>query len=510
MRTAAVFFVFLFVLSTSLVQEPTQGKDRKNLFARENLVAWCIVPFDGKKRGPEERAAMLARLGFKHFAYDWRAEHIKTFDAEIAALQKHGIQLDAFWFPAGLNNDARAILDCLKRHNINTQLWVTFGDPAPGAKDQAAKIEAAARILRPIADEAANIGCSVGLYNHGGWFGEPENQIAVLEHLKLKNVGIVYNFHHGHDHLDRFPALLKKMQPHLYALNLNGMVKNGAKLGKKILPLGQGDLDLGLLKTIRASGYSGPIGILGHTQDDAEARLRDNLDGLDWLVPQLDGKAPGPKPKPRTLQTSAAPTQIGAVGWLAEGKPHFRGPNLTVELRAKLNGRANYNILVASDTKQSGAHWEIFTMTGSGNLAVHMPGMTPDHLRTGVNICDGQWHDIAMYYAPHFVSLYCDDVRVAYQPITSKEKATVPGGLAFARLVEGTLGCNGTLDFVRLTRGLRIQKMPKDPVADEETIGLWRFTKLGVTAVDESKFKNHAKAVGVTDVAKDTGAPPGD
>ncbi|MSQ93273.1 MAG: sugar phosphate isomerase/epimerase [Gemmataceae bacterium] len=290
----------LLVASASFheAQEPDAGK---KLFARDNLVAWCIVPFDGKKRGPEERAAMLARLGFKHFAYDWRAEHLPTLDRELDALKKHGIQLDAFWFPANLGQDARTILALLKRHQIKTQLWIAMGDPAPKAKNEADKIEAAARILRPIADEAAKIGCTVGLYNHGGWFGEPENQVAIIAHLKLPNVGIVYNLHHGHDHLDRFPALLKKMQPHLYALNLNGMVKNGDKLGKKILPLGQGDLDLGLLKTIRASGYRGPIGILGHTQDDAEDRLRDNLHGLDWLLPQLDGKAPAAKPKPRTF-----------------------------------------------------------------------------------------------------------------------------------------------------------------------------------------------------------------
>ena len=98
------------------------------------------------------------------------------------------------------------------------------------------------------------------------------------------------------------------MKPHLLCLNLNGMVKGGDKAGKKILPLGQGDLDLELLKTIRDSGYRGPIGILGHTQDDAEERLRDNLDGLDWLVPQLDGKPAGPKPKPRTL--AALPWQV--------------------------------------------------------------------------------------------------------------------------------------------------------------------------------------------------------
>ena len=66
-----------------------------SLFARTNLMAWCIVPFDARKRGPEERAAMMASLGFRHFAYDYRAEHIPQFDAEIAACRKHGVSFDA-------------------------------------------------------------------------------------------------------------------------------------------------------------------------------------------------------------------------------------------------------------------------------------------------------------------------------------------------------------------------------------------------------------------------------
>src|SRR5690349_15976541 len=97
------------------------------LFARDNLMAWCIVPFDAKKRGPEERAAMLEKLGFKHFAYDYRAEHIPTFDAEIEACQRHGVSLDAWWFPTTLNDEARQILDTLKRHNLKAQLWVMGG-----------------------------------------------------------------------------------------------------------------------------------------------------------------------------------------------------------------------------------------------------------------------------------------------------------------------------------------------------------------------------------------------
>ena len=128
----------------------------------------------------------------------------------------------------------------------------------------------------------------MALYNHGGWFGEPENQIAIIERLGLPNVGIVYNLHHGHDHLDRFPALWAKMQPHLLAVNLNGMVRGGDKAGKKILAIGAGDEELGMMKVIQASGWHGPVGILDHRPEtDSEDTLRENLDGLERLRAQL-------------------------------------------------------------------------------------------------------------------------------------------------------------------------------------------------------------------------------
>src|SRR5262245_57146455 len=252
---------------------------------------------------------MLKRVGFTRFAYDYRAEHVPTFDAEMEALKKQGIELTAWWFPQTLNAEARQILDVLKRHNVKTQLWVTGGGAATkSSAEQAARVKTEAARIAPIADEAAKIGCTVAVYNHGGWFGEPENQLAILAELKRPNVGVVYNLHHGHDHLDRFENVLKQMLPNLWCINLNGMVKDGEAQGRKILPLGQGDLDLNLLRTIVKSGYRGPIGILGHTQDDAEQRLLDNLEGLDWLVNQLHGKPAIKQPTPRTpVPQSPAP-----------------------------------------------------------------------------------------------------------------------------------------------------------------------------------------------------------
>ena len=280
---------------------PSETVRAQDPFRRENLVAWCIVPFDSEKRSPAQRAEMLERLGIKRLAYDYRAEHIPTFDDELKQLSQHKIELTAWWFPTQLNDEARLILSVLKRHGVQTQLWVTgSGGPTRSREEQRQRVIEEARRIRPIAEAAAQQGCTVGLYNHGGWFGEPENQLAVVNELNLKNVGLVYNLHHGHAHIHRFRQLLDLMKPHLLVINLNGMVPDGEATGKKIVPLGAGSHDLELLRAIRESHFKGPIGILNHTEHDAEARLRDNLDGLEWLNAQLDGKSLSRPPKYRT------------------------------------------------------------------------------------------------------------------------------------------------------------------------------------------------------------------
>jgi hypothetical protein len=274
-----------FHAAPSVEQEP-------KVFARTNLVAWCIVPFDGKKRGPAERAAMVKRLGFTKVAYDWRDNHVPTFEEEILQYRKHGIEYFAFW---GTHDKA---FELFAKYDLHPQIWQT--PVSPDAPTQQERVALAVKHFLPLVERTAKKKCKLGLYNHGGWGGEPENLAAVCKALreqhKAEHVGIVYNLHHGHGHIDDFAASLARMKPYLLCLNLNGM---SAK-GPKILPLGAGEADVKLLKVIADSGYSGPIGIIGHTEDDVELRLRDNLDGLDWIVPQLSGNPPGPRPKYRT------------------------------------------------------------------------------------------------------------------------------------------------------------------------------------------------------------------
>ncbi len=304
-------------------------------FAPENLTAWCIVPFDAKKRGPEERVAMLKRLGFSRYAYDWRAEHLPSFDKELELLKKEKIALQGVWFPATIGPDGETILVLLKKHKLETELWVML--PQPDSKlNQEGKVKTTAALLSALAKKVATQGCRIGVYNHGGWAGEPENMVAVVKACGEKNVGIVYNLHHGHDHLAKFDDYLKLMAPYLYSISLNGMEVGGDKKGKKLLVISDGHEDRSVLKSIVASGYAGPFNILGHTDDDVEDRLTDNLAGLKHIVDGATTRSGFLTFTPNSVQIRIAAPKPGAP--LA-----FVASNFPLPERARLIATSEFN-----------------------------------------------------------------------------------------------------------------------------------------------------------------------
>ena len=256
---------------------PGGGEDLPQNLRTENLVAWCVVPFDAKKRGPGERSLMLRELGLRRCAYDWRREHIAQFEEEILQYKKHGIEFFAFW--AG-HEDAFRLF---KKHQIHPQIWRTV--PSPKLESQKEKVEAAVETMLELAAITRESGCKLGLYNHGGWGGSPENMIAVcrrLHELGHEHVGIVYNWHHGHEEMDRWAKTMELLKPWLLCLNLNGMNR---RANPKILALGAGEHEQAMLQIVVESGYSGPIGILDHQNSrDAKEVLQENLNGLSKIL----------------------------------------------------------------------------------------------------------------------------------------------------------------------------------------------------------------------------------
>lgn len=471
-----------------------------DLFDKPNLAAWCIVPFDAKKRSPEARAEMVAKMGLKKVAYDWRPEHVAEFEREILAYQKHGIEMFAFW---GTHDEAFRLFE---KYKLHPQIWLTLAGGNEATPEE--RIKSAATRLLPVVERTRKAGCQLGLYNHGGWGGEPENMIAVCDYLRknhaASHVGLIYNLHHGHSHLDRLPQAIEAMKPYLLCLNLNGMDIDGEAKGRKILPLGVGTQDVKVLRQIRASGYNGPIGILNHTDEDAEGRLLDNLDGLKWLVPQLDDAKPGVKPKYRTWREkaeskgqraeSSKPESVASMseefgkalkgGWVVDGDAEYAKLPFTVECRAKLDGKKGYNILVASEMKSSATHWELYTHAGRGTLALYMPGRGGD-FDSKVDVCDGKWHDLLASVDEKGVVLWVDGKQVAtvertFQSVPAPNRTGKSDlRLAFGRLVEGGIGCDGILDDVRLTRGVMKPRKTTSPRQRmDNTLGLWSFDDL--------------------------------
>lgn len=289
--------------------------DAPSIFHSKNIAALWIVPYDAKKRGPEERAQMLQELGLTKLAYDWRAEHVPTFDAEIEAMQRHGIEITAWWYPGR----KQEILDAIKGHGIHPQLWVC-GSRAITVTDDAERIEAEAARIRPIAEDAAALGCKVGLYNHREpWFEEQDHQIAIIERLRrdgVTNVGIVFNFHHWRGSLAEFPALFKRIQPYLLAVNLNGIGADTTKY-PPVRVIGSDESELAMIRVVEASGWRGPVGVIHERGNlDAAEGLKGNLQGLQWVQKELQQPGSGgPKPQeptasvpvPATPASSASP-----------------------------------------------------------------------------------------------------------------------------------------------------------------------------------------------------------
>jgi len=261
-----------------------------HLFQKENLLAWCVIPYDNQNRSPAERASMLTELGFTQFAYDWRDHHLPDFPEEIKVLKEHGIELSAAWLwidkraSNGLLPEHDQIFDALEESATSTQIWVGIHDNYYEDLTEGQKLAKVSRIIREVHQRAQLSGSTVALYNHGGWASEPENQVQIIEATGYDDIGIVFNFHHGHNHIGRFGEVLEIIMPWLVTVNLNGMEKKGAH----ILDIGKGDYEKEMIRTLLNSGFTGNIGIIGHTEgEDVRDVLQRNLDGLQKILREL-------------------------------------------------------------------------------------------------------------------------------------------------------------------------------------------------------------------------------
>ncbi len=335
-----------------------------SLWERASLLPFWVplaIRPEEQRRSSEQRAQMLAELGFRRYGYiwpglrpfsfSWEEACIPALDAELEALARHGIELASFWLPLEPEDPlAEELLETFARHEVRPQLWtMQSGEDGPQTPEEwdevfapvaAADVEPGSPQFRQLAEEAlsrriyepsftrtpaeqqatlereggrverlarlgARYGCTVGLYNHHGWFGLMENQLAMLDWLAARgvdDVGIVYTFSHSrdafHDDADGFPELWERIRPHVDAINVGG-----SRCAGTLTYPSQLDDELEMMRTIEQSGWRGPVAMKAmHSEDTGDTRLtlEHLLQGLDWCAAELaQPGSGGPRPFPR-------------------------------------------------------------------------------------------------------------------------------------------------------------------------------------------------------------------
>lgn len=275
---------FMLLLSLALFSCQTKKNSQPDM---NSFFAWCIVPFDNQNRSPEERIEMLKELGFRAYAYDWRVEHLPEMTHELKLAAEKDVAVQAVWMwldksdsIGRLSESNQSVLRSLRESNLKTQIWVSFPENYFDAFPDDAKLGKAVEMIEYLSIESENLGCKVGLYNHGGWFGDPDNLVKIIHSLPGREIGIIFNFHHAHEFINDFPLKAKNMSPYLWAVNINGMNPDGPK----ILTPGEGTKEKEMIRVLEENGFHGPYGILGHIEDaDVKKVLEANLNGIKKL-----------------------------------------------------------------------------------------------------------------------------------------------------------------------------------------------------------------------------------
>ena len=255
------------------------------------VAPWCIVTFDKLQRTPEQRIAMLKEFGFTKYGYNWREKNLVDTKKEFALAKENNIDITSTLVWLNPKRDSigklsprnQKMLSILKETDNKPIVWVSFSDSFFKKLNQVESIELAINFIKyvkPLIDDA---GCKMALYNHRGWFGNPFNQVAILQQLAKDDIHLkmAYNFHHAHHFTDEFDKVVKAISPYIYHINLNGMKKDGPE----ILTLGAGDLEAKMINTLLENGYKGSWGILGHiNEEDVQQVIDRNIKGYKTLM----------------------------------------------------------------------------------------------------------------------------------------------------------------------------------------------------------------------------------
>lgn len=207
----------------------------------------------------EEQAELVKRTGYAGLGYTGALKVPEM----LQALESRGLKMFSIYVAAHVDGDKPSYdaglpeaIKQLKGHG--TVIWLTVQGKHPEGEERAV------RMVREVADMAAESGVRVVLYPHMGFYVDRiEDALRIRGKVDRPNVGITFNLTHFLAVKDEFnlDERLRAAMPYLELVSINGAEHEGG-WDRLILPLDRGAFDVfGFLKKLVAAGYKGPIGL---------------------------------------------------------------------------------------------------------------------------------------------------------------------------------------------------------------------------------------------------------
>ncbi len=222
----------------------------------------------------DEQAALVGELGFDGLAWS-----LADLPVARAACERRGMDVASAYAvltlpAAGADDDQTALAARLQPlHEAMQalaggpgQLWLAVRHDGLAPRDPRGDASALAA-LRGLAARARATGVEVALYpHHDFWLETVDDARRVLAAIDDRRFGVCFNLcHHlrASDARDA-DAALRACVDRLFAVTLHGADVDGDDWPTLIRPLDEGDFGLaGLLTTLDAIGFDGPIGLQG-------------------------------------------------------------------------------------------------------------------------------------------------------------------------------------------------------------------------------------------------------
>ena len=239
--------------------------------------------------GPEKVVPFLKELGYAglggapgdgKMAEGLRAAGLRYFNGYLT--------LNFASARSAVDDALKQKIDAMQGHD--SALWMAIShvetDAGAVANSSAMGDDVVLAKLREIADYAEPRGVKIALYPHtGSWLERVEDAIRLADKMNRASVGVTFNLCHWLkvEGSERDPApVLRAALPRLMFVTINGADTGDTKAmgwDRLIRPLGQGSYDVGaFLKTLRQTGYAGPIGFQGYgIKEDPALVLKETM-----------------------------------------------------------------------------------------------------------------------------------------------------------------------------------------------------------------------------------------